>query len=394
MFQTLSFPARTVVRHANVPRHRRAHRASNSLSTALSDTSTASSVENGIVDRLTSALLRTRSPQVHDGWQWDNPYRLPIRLTHRALSVTGVILKQVRGVCFGRPLPNELQLGILLTVRHPVRRSGRFSEADMLLVCKRWYALHRRHFWKKRWLNLRSNRTDWVSLGERMGFLARNADIVHNVKLDGVLTDILPTTLEQAVHECPDLALMATCSVEKIKVGRLDNLNELLLKQILHHHQEKIRHFEFQFGDTVMFLGRRSLFARAILVLPALRRVTVDISNVEEVQDIHSMYGNGAGLASYLVAELVGRHDRVAVRQVELRLVCNPEHEEGSRPHLTQSHILLAAQIYDFTRELLRDVARLNFVVSFQGPLTAQITHNLAVLHTWAKANDISLINM
>ncbi|CDR87812.1 uncharacterized protein SPSC_03533 [Sporisorium scitamineum] len=393
LLNTLSFPARTVVKHTPVPRPATALRSPRLPTSAYSEKLRSSAADH---DRSVSwmvRLVRTRRPLVRDGWQWDNPYRLSIRMAHKALSISSAILSQVRGICFGRPLPIELQKGILLTVRHPVRTSGHFGEGDMLLVSKHWYNLHRQHFWKKRWLNLRPNAASWSSIAERIQTLTRNADIIHNVKLQGVLTDIQPTSLEQALSHCSDLARIAICDITRVKIGKLDNLNEVLLKQILLHHQDKIRHFDFRAGETPFFLGRRSLFAGSVLVLPKVHKITVDISNIEEMQLLEDLHGNSAGLVAFFIAELVGRHEREQERQVEVRVFCMPEVEEGAISQITPAHVLLAAQIYDFSRALLERVAGLKLVVSFQGPLRAQVAHNLAVLRIWARENSISLIN-
>ncbi|KAJ9477502.1 Leucine-rich repeat-containing protein [Pseudozyma hubeiensis] len=267
----------------------------------------------------------------------------------------------------------------------------------MRLVCKDWNEIHRPYFWKKRWLNLRPNVADWKSIGERLICLNKNADVIHNVRLSGVATDILPMSLEKALHECPELAMVASCTVEKIKVGRLDSLNEILLEQILLYRQEKIRHFEFQLEDIILFLGRRSIFAKSEFLLPEVRRVTVDISSVKNAHELEDLFGNSARLVSNFVAELVGRDGRQkadhAEEQVELRLICHSKVHESSGPQLTQGHIFLVAQIIDFTRELLKNAAGLNLVMSFQAPFRLQTAHNLTVLRIWAKENSISLIN-
>ncbi|CBQ70640.1 conserved hypothetical protein [Sporisorium reilianum SRZ2] len=388
LLHTLSFPARTLVKHTHIPRpapasrHRRSSTASHSESVSAAESQ----------GSWASSLLRTRRPLIHDGWQWDYPYRLPFRMAHQALSITSMIISQVRGVCFGSPLPIELQRGILLAVRKAARRSGELREGDMLLVSKHWYKLHRQHFWRKRWLSLRPDLAQWSSIAERIQTLFKNADVIHNVKLQGVLTDIQPTSLQQALSECPELGRIAICNISRIKISKLDNLNEVLLKQILLHHQGQIRHFDFQAGETPFFLGRRSLFAGSVLLLPNVRRITVDISNTDEMQLLEDLHGNSAGLVSFFIAELVGRHDREQEKQIELRVFCMPELKETVRRQITQEHVLLADQIFDFTRRCSK-VAGLNLVVSFQGPLREQVTHNLAVLSTWARGNSISLIN-
>ncbi|TKY84893.1 hypothetical protein EX895_005973 [Sporisorium graminicola] len=393
LLHTLSFPARTVVKHTNVPRPAPT-RPNSRLSTPTgSERSNASAAEDSSSASSSLSLFSTRRPLVHDGWQWENPDRLPIRVVNKALSITSVILSQVRGVCFGRPLPIELQTGILVAVRHPVRKYGSFSEGDMLLVSKHWHSLHRRHFWQKRWLNLRPNVAQWSSIAERIQALARNADVIHNVKLSGVLTDIQPVTLQQALSNCSDLAHIANSTVYRIKIGKLDYLNELLLKQILLHHQRRIRHFDFPAGETPFFLGRRSLFAGSVLLLPEVRRITVDITNTEEVQLLEDMHGNSAAIVSVFIAELIGTHHREQQRQVELRVLCMPEVSEETVRRITQDHILLADQIYDFTRTMLGKIPGLKLVASFQGPLVTQAAYNLAVLCSWARRSNISLIN-
>ncbi|KIS71334.1 uncharacterized protein UMAG_01234 [Mycosarcoma maydis] len=390
---TLSFPARTVVLQAHRPSQVNTPTHSRSPDSTLSEDLFASKIDRESPGWLARTLLRTRRPLVYEGWQWENPHRLPIRLAHRAFSTSRLILNHARSAFVTEPLPAELQLGIMLAVRHPVRRSGSFSEADILLVCRVWNALHRRHFWEKRWLNIRPRSANWASIGDRIKALVRNADVIHNVKLDGVLTDILPTSLEDTVRQCPDFAELATCNVQRIKIGKLDNLNELLLKQILLFHQDKIRHFEFRVGDSVLFLGRSSLFAGSVLLLPNIRRVTVDMSEANPADYLEEMISGSAGQVSFFIAELVGRQNMVRPRQVEIRLVFHPKSVEASRPELTGAHILLAAQICDFTREKLKNVAGLDLVVSFQAPFRKQVALDLAVLRTWARENSILLIN-
>ncbi|GAC97017.1 leucine-rich repeat-containing protein [Pseudozyma hubeiensis SY62] len=394
LFDSLSFPARTLVRQTHPPRPTLAARPPRAPSPTESERSVIASLpDNDFVQRTVRALLRTRTPVRYAGWQMENPHRLPIRLAQRAVSASSAILNQVRGAHFGMPIPNELQIGILIAARHPVRKSGIFNEVDMLLVCKHWNSIHRPYYWKKRWLNLRPIVASWKSIGERLTCLSKNADVIHNVNLSGVATDILPMSLEQAVRECPEIAMIANCTVEKIKIGRLDSLNEILLKQILLYRQEKIRHFEFQLEDIILFLGRRSIFAKSEFLLPQVRRVTVNISSVKDAHELDDLFGNSARLVSNFVAELVGRDKKQEEVQVELRLVCHSKVQGGSRPQLTQGHIFLVAQIVDFTRELLKYVAGLNLVMSFQAPFRLQAAQNLTVLRIWARENNVSLIN-
>lgn len=338
-------------------------------------------------------LTRTRTPQVHFGWQWEYPHRLPFRLAFRAGSISSKIISQVRGVCFAPTLPIELQEAILITARHSVRRSGAFNEGDLRLVSRHFNEVHRKHFWKKKWLNLRPFNASWLSIGERIQAIASN-DAIKNVKLEGTLTDITPTSLEEALRQCPELAGIRTCRVERIKVGRLDNLNEILFKKILLHHQNHIRLFQFQFGDTVLFLGRQSMFAGNTFRLPSIRRVIVDISDLQEARLLEELHGNGARLVSRFLSELIGEHNRDETRRVELRLLCKPEvRQQDRRPRISSDHLILAAQIFNFTRQLLANAAGLKLVFSFQAPVSVQLGHNQRILTIWSRANRVSLIN-
>ncbi len=182
--------------------------------------------------------------------------------------------------------------------------------------------------------------------------------------------------------------------MERIKVGRLDNLNEILFKQILLYRQKHIRLFQFQFGDTVLFLGRQSMFAGNTFLFPQIRRVIVDISDLQEARLLEELHGNGARLVSRFIADLVGGHSRDETRRVELRLLCKPElRHQDRRPRISSDHLILAAQIFEFTRQLLASAAGLNLVFSFQAPVSAQLGHNQRILGIWSRANRVSLIN-
>ncbi len=127
-----------------------------------------------------------------------------LRLAFRAASVSSKILSQIRGVCFSPTLPIELQEAILITARHSVRRSGAFNEGDLRLVSRHFNEVHRKHFWKKKWLNLRLFNASWSSIGERIQAIASN-DAIKNVKLEGTLTDITPLRSRKLVDSVPSL---------------------------------------------------------------------------------------------------------------------------------------------------------------------------------------------
>ncbi|SPO21646.1 uncharacterized protein UTRI_01129_B [Ustilago trichophora] len=388
LLQTISFTARTVVKHSPVVRPSLAARPPATETQAAPDTRGSANTWHW------RSFLRHRQPQVHDGWQWDHPPIFPISWGMKGLSIAAKIISQVRGVCFGRPLPTELKKVILLTVQRSKRSPRELKEVDVRLVCHAWDEILRKGFWKKRWLNLRPRNSQWPLIAERLQALARNADVIKNVKLDGVLTDILPLSLEEALRRCPQLANIALCRIERIKIGRLDSLTEILLKQILLHHQQNIRHFGFRLEDTPLFVGRRSLFANSILRLPQVRRITVDISNSDEALYLEDLHGNSAGLVSYFIAELVGREGRENEAQIELRLFCMPNSAEAPRrPQITSEHTDLASQIFEFTRTLLESLPGIIVVCSFQGPLTSQIDHNFHVIRAWARGKNVSLLD-
>lgn len=390
LLHTLSFPARTVVKNTYIPRAAPPRR---TPSPTFSDAFVPEADGNEAVGFM-SRLIRSRSPLVRDGWQWDHPYRLPVRMAQAAASISARILSQVQGVCFAPSLPVELHDVVLITARHPVRRSGSFNTEDLRLVCKTWDELLKKDFWRKKWLPLRPDNASWESIGERLNLLAKDAHVIKNVKIEGRATQVMPITLEDALRACPEMADIQHCQVQRIKIGLLDSLSEILLKQILLHRQGGIRHFGFRFDDTILFLGRRSMFVRSELLLPEVRRITVDISSVREAPSPQDVHHNSAGLTSLFIAELIGREDRTDAKRVELRVFCKPQPVNGARrPQVTQAHILLAAQIYDFTRALLENVAGLKLVVSFQAPLRAQVPHNRRVLDIWGRENGISLLN-
>uniref|UniRef100_V5EM33 F-box domain-containing protein n=2 Tax=Kalmanozyma brasiliensis (strain GHG001) TaxID=1365824 RepID=V5EM33_KALBG len=316
-------------------------------------------------------------------------------MAHQAASISARIISQVRrGACFAPSLPVELHDAILIIARHPVRKSGSFKTGDLRLVCKQWNELHKKDFWRKKWLPLRPDNASWESIGERLKLLAKDAEVIKNVKIEGRATQVLPITLEDALRACPEIADIQHCQVQRIQIGLLDSLSEILLKQILLHRQDGIRHFGFRFDDTILFLGRRSMFVRSELLLPEIRRITVDISSVREAPSPEDVHHNSAGLVSLFIAELIGREDRTDAKRVELRVFCKPDPVNGTRrPQVTQAHILLAAQIYDFTRAFLEKVAGLKLVVSFQAPFRAQVAHNRRILDIWGRENDISLLN-
>lgn len=388
LLHTLSFTARTVVKHSPVVRPSLAARS------PATEAETARDTRGPPRSWRWRSFLRQRQPQVHVGWQWDYPPILPISWGMKGLSTAAKIISQVRGVYFGRPLPTELKNVILLTVQRSRRGPRELKEVDVRLVCNAWNQLLRRGFWEKRWLNLRPRNAQWPLIAERLDALVSNADVIKNIKLDGVLTDILPLSLEEALLICPQLANIALCGIERVKIGRLDSLNELLLKQILLHHQQNIRHFGFRLEDTVLYLGRRSLFVNSIMLLPRVRGITVDISNSDEALYLEDLHANSAGLVSYFIAELVGREGRENEAQIELRLFCMPlSAETARRPQITGEHIHLASQIFDFSRTLLETLPGISMVLSFQGPLTSQIAHNLQVIRTWARENNVSLLD-
>ncbi|SPO22451.1 uncharacterized protein UTRI_01129 [Ustilago trichophora] len=389
LLHTLSFTARTVVKHSPVVRPSLAAR------TLETEAQTASNTGGTAKSWGWRGFLRRRYPQVHDGWQWDHPPILPISWSMKGLSIAAKIIRQVRGVSFGRPLPTELKNVILITVQRSRREPRELKEVDIRLVCNAWDKLLRRGFWEKRWLNLRPRNTQWPLIAERLEALVRNADVIKNIKLDGMLTDILPLSLEEALLVCPQLANIALCGIQRVKIGRLDSLNELLLKQILLHHQQNIRHFGFRLEDTILYLGRRSLFVNSSLQLPRVRRITVDIGNSDEALYLEELPVNSAGLVSLFIAELVGREGREKEAQIELRLFCMPISAEiARRPQITGDHIYLATQIFDCTRTLLETLPDISMVTSFQGPLTSQTAYDLQAIRFWARENNVSLLNV
>ncbi|SNX82622.1 uncharacterized protein MEPE_01328 [Melanopsichium pennsylvanicum] len=383
VLHTLSFTTRSVVRYSQNFRATSAARSPRSMA----DTSPRDGNVGGLW------RLRSRNPEVHHGWQWDHPPLLPVRWAQRAVSFSSKILRQVHGLSFVTSFPMELTEVVLHTVRHPVETRAGLGEVDLRLVCKQWNGLLRRSYWRKRWLNIRPEIARWRFIGERINTLAKNADVIKKVKFDGILSDIPPISLESALQECPELAEVALCRVKQIKVGKLDSVNEVLLKQFLLYHQNEIRHFAFRLEDTVLFLGRRSLFAYSILILPRVRRITVDISNSEVALYLEDLSNNSARAVSRFVAELIGRDDTYEDRTVEVRLFCMPSAGTAALPQISEDYVSLASQIFQHTRILVENMPGIRLATSFQGPLSSQTARDLRALRAWASGEGISLID-
>ncbi|CCF54428.1 hypothetical protein NDA10_000159 [Ustilago hordei] len=387
VLHSLSFTARTVVKHTHIPR----------ASPALRRSQTEVDNVAPPVDRprrrwftlrLPSAF-RHWNPQVYIGWQWEYPPYLPVRVGIHAVTKTSKIVRQAREAFVGIPVPVELEVAILKALINPARRPGARADVDVRLVCKAWNHILRPYFWQKRWLNIRPENATWASIGERLNALIRNADVITKVKMNARLTDIEPTPLERALQKCPELGELALCEIKGIKVGLLDSLNEILFKQLMHHHQERITHFGFRFDDTILFLGRRSLFADSNLFLPKVRKITIDISDTVEALMLEDRYGNSAGPLSSFVASLADNGGRKSQKTLEIRLFCQPRQLQ-----IENHHIRLATQIFNSVMRVLDEAAGINLVFSFKGPLRAQQARKLYDIRNWAAENGISLLDI
>ncbi|KAJ1033315.1 hypothetical protein NDA13_001308 [Ustilago tritici] len=229
----------------------------------------------------------------------------------------------------------------------------------------------------------------WASIGERLNALIRNADVITKVNMNARLTDIEPTPLESALQKCPELGELAFCEIKGIKVGLLDSLNEILFKQLMYHHQERITHFGFRFDDTILFLGRRSLFADSNLFLPKVRKITIDISDTVEALMLEDRYGNSAGPLSSFVASLADNGGKKSQKTLELRLFC-----QLRQLQIEDHHIRLATQIFNSVMRVLDEASGINLVFSFKGPLRAQQARKLYDIRNWAAENGIRLLDI
>lgn len=388
LLNTLSFPARTIVRHSHVVRPSLAARSPSR------DPSPVSELEQNRGNGLTLRYERHHHSQGHTGWRWVQPRSLPIQWGRQAVAISPKILNDIRCVSFASPLPLELERAILLMAYYAGRRPRKVREEDIRLVCKRWNEILRKPFWKRRWLNLRPRVAQWPLIGERLQALARNADVIKKVKLEGTLTDIPLTSLEEALRECPAMNLLIWCRLEQIKVGRLDTVNEILLKQVLWYHQRHIRHFGFRLEDAILFLGRPSLFAHSKLLLPEVRRITIDISKSDEALQPGDRRSNSVELVSNLIAELVGTEDRERETRFELRLFCMPKATRLYGLQIAMHSIHLADQIFRSIRELMQNVQGIRMVASFQGPWTSQDSAYLNWTRIWARDNAVTLLDI
>ncbi|KAI3478574.1 hypothetical protein L1887_59482 [Cichorium endivia] len=208
----------------------------------------------------------------------------------------------------------RLEHAVLLSLVRSTRRFGADVSVETRLVCKQWDQDLRRAYWKRRWLNIRPTVASWGKVGERLRLLIEQAPLIHKVKLDNVLTDIVPASSVRAVQKCPELGRLAQCQIKEIKVGRLDMLNEVILKCMLSSQQGRLRHFAFRAKDAVLFLGRRSSLPNRTCTCPScakLRSILAPVRTDGLADDVH---GTMAGLPSYLAGELAGR-GRDAIEQ-------------------------------------------------------------------------------
>lgn len=390
LLQTLSFPARIVVKHPHVVRPTLASRPSSPHH--VEESTSPATGRRGL--RAVPDFLRHRHPQRHAGWSWEHPPCWPVRQVIQLVQSSSRIINQLRWTVTGRSVPVELRIGILLSLVRLAHAGGGGVDVNVRLVRRDWDTLLRRYYWKFKWLNLRPSVASWESIRERFQALISNADSIKKVKLGAGLTDIHPISPEKAIQRCPELAKLGLCHVDQVTVGRLDNLNEILLIHLLRHYQSKIRHFVFQAEDTVLFLGRRSIFVGSKLRLPNVKRITVDISN--SVQDLlqEDSFDSTVEHISEFVAALIGegRCNR-PTRKIELRLrVLQSLEEAAPWPQIETPHILLATRVFDLVRALLED-GKAAIVASFEAPLSVQLRHNRNVIWIWARENQVKLIN-
>lgn len=286
-----------------------------------------------------------------------------------------------------------MEIAIMVSIIRAAKILGNGVSVNFRLVCQEWDQNLEKAFWKTRWLNIRPRLAYWPSIAERLQTLAKHSAAIRKVKLAAGPTDILPMSVEKALVECPELALISECRVREINVGRLDALNELLLKLLLQHRQSKIRHFCFQAEDSVLYLGRQSIFSDSRFCFPKLNRVTIDISRSIDtiIQDEPS--SDDIRRTVELVVKLVGSKEGTDANKVELRLLCMPPPLPYALARVENSHISLASRLFEFIRNVLYSASGTRIAASFEAPLSFQSLENLMLIRSWARRNDIRLID-
>lgn len=336
-----------------------------------------------------SELFRYRGARQYAGFRWDHAPLWPIpelaECARRASNVLYLLTNSKRP-----PRSLEAEQGLLVGLTQlPRATEGEFS-AIVRLVNRTCEHQTRQDFWRRKWLNVRPMLAYWPDVGERLKALAQYPEISRKVKLGAGPTDIEPIAQERALQLCPELKLLPNCKVVQVKVSSLDALNEVLLKQILRHHWQRIEHFAFAVEDYVLYIGKRSIFPDSRFFLPKLRKVTVDISNASEAP-ADGLFGDSAGPVSFLISQLVGRDNRAEGKDFELRLYCMPSPLVHARPRLGQDHIHLAARIFDLVRTVLQEGSRINIVAAFEGPFGLQVANNRKNIENWARDERIVL---
>lgn len=382
VLQSLSFSARTVVHNAHIAR-------------AAPPPSVPRGLEaNGIVGRNVlprwlPSWLRHNRPEVHMGWRWENPpFSVVLKLHNLYQRASSRILTLISQSTNAR-IPRELEHAVLLSLVRSTRRFGADVSVETRLVCKQWDQDLRRAYWKRRWLNIRPTVASWGKVGERLRLLIEQAPLIHKVKLDNVLTDIVPTSSVCAEQKCPELGRLAQCQIKEIKVGRLDMLNEVILKCMLSSHQGRLRHFAFRAKDAVLFRARRSIFAKSNLHMPKLRKITIDIStspNDDLADDVHG------SMAAHLAGELAGGGRDAKSKKMEVTIFCMPDVPDPSRPFISTAHLTLARSLVTLVNTIMQD-RHITVLVSFEGPLASQAQSTISDIVAWAETNDVRLIN-
>ncbi len=385
VLNSLSFAARTVVRNAHIARATLVPSVPRALEANVN------AARNALPHWLPSWLRHNR-PEVHVGWRWENPpFTMVLKLNslyQRASSKILTLISQSKNARISR----ELEHAVLLSLVRSTRRLGTDVSVETRLVCKQWDQDLRRAYWKKRWLNVRPKVASWSRIGERLRLLIEQAPLIHKVKLDNVLTDILPTSSVRAVQACPELGKLAECRIKEINVGRLDMLNEVIFKCMLSSQQARLRHFAFRAKDAGLFLGRRSIFAESNLHMPKLRKITIDISTSPNDGLTDDVHGTMAGLPSYLAGELAGGGRDAKNRNLEVSIFCMPDIPDPSRPFISTAHLSLARSLVTLIKTIMQD-RHITVLVSFEGPLESQARSTIRDILAWAETNNVRLVN-